>query len=130
MISTRRAKREANQLFRLCQVQELVDENRVREVVKRLITADYRECPAILTHFLRLVRLNRAQHVANIESAIPLSQDMQAAIEDGLHRRYGTPLIAGFVHRPSLIGGMRVRVGWNVYDSTVLAGLDALEKSF
>ena len=35
-----------------------------------------------------------------------------------------------FVENPSLIGGMRVRVGSDVYDGSVKAGLVALEKSF
>jgi F-type H+-transporting ATPase subunit delta len=130
MASTRRAKREAKQIFRLCQVHELLDENRVLQVTQQIVTADYRDCPAILTHFLRLVRLHRAQHTDDIESATSAPADMQAAVEAGLRRRYGTALITGFVHRPSLIGGMRIRVGWDVYDGSVLAGLEALEKSF
>jgi len=130
MISARQAEREAKQLFHLCQAHDLLDENRVRQVVRRVLTAGYRDCPAILTHFLRLIRLDRIQHTANIESATPAAADIQTAVEAGLTRRYGTALITGFVHRPSLIGGMRIRVGWDVYDGSVLAGLEALEKSF
>jgi len=130
MVSTRQAQREAKQLFRLCQVHDLLDENRVRQVVQRIVTAGYRDCPAILTQFLRLVRLDRAQHTATIESATPVPPDFEAAFEAGLARRYGKTLITGFVHCPSLIGGMRIRVGWDVYDGSVLAGLEALEKSF
>src|SRR5215813_11844606 len=104
MISARQAEREAKQLFHLCQAHDLLDENRVRQVVRRVLTAGYRDCPAILTHFLRLIRLDRIQHTANIESATPAAADIQTAVEAGLARRYGTALITGFVHRPSLIG--------------------------
>jgi F-type H+-transporting ATPase subunit delta len=89
-----------------------------------------RECPAILGHFYRLVRLDRAQHTANIESATPLPAELQAAVEASLTRRYGPALITGFDHRPQLIGGMRIQVGCDVYDGSVLGGLEALEKSF
>jgi len=122
--------KKARQLFRLCRVEDVLDENRARQVVQQLVTASHRDCLAILTYFFRLVRLDREQRMANIESATPLPADWQALIEAGLTRRFGPDLIAGFVHRPSLIGGMRIQVGFDVYDGSVLAGLDALEKSF
>ena len=131
MISNKQAKREAKQLFRLCLVNGLARrEPRAASgaaVRRRLVTAN---CPAILAHFLRLVRLDRAQHTANVESATPLSAELQAAIQASLTRRYGPGLTTSFAERPSLIGGMRIQVGSDVYDGSVLAGLAALEKSF
>jgi F0F1-type ATP synthase delta subunit len=35
-----------------------------------------------------------------------------------------------FVQRASLIGGVRIQVGCNLYDGSVLASLAALEKAF
>ncbi len=126
----KRAKREAKQLFRLCLVNSLLDENRVRQVVQRVVAAGHRDCPAVLSHFGRLVKLDLARHAATIESATPLPADLQAAIEAGLTRRYGPGLTSAFAHRPALIGGMRIQVGSDVYDGSVRAGLAALEKSF
>jgi F-type H+-transporting ATPase subunit delta len=126
----KRAKREAKQLFRYCLVNGLLDENRVRNVVQLVVRAGHRNCPAILAHFRRLVKLDLGRHTATVESAAPLSPDFQAAIEAGLIRRYGPGLTAGFAHRPALIGGMRIQVGSDVYDGSVRAGLAALEKSF
>ncbi len=126
----KRARREAKQLFVLCRVNDVLDENRVRHVVQRVVAAEYRDCPAILAHFLRLVKLDRARHTATIESATPLSPDLQAAIQSGLKRRYGPGLTTAFAQRPALIGGMRIQVGSDVYDGSVRAGLAALAKSF
>jgi F-type H+-transporting ATPase subunit delta len=126
----RRAKREAKQLVRLCLVNGLLDENRVRHVVQRVAAAGQRDCPAILSHFRRLVKLDLARHTATIESATPLPEDLQAAIEAGLSRRYGPGLTTAFAERPALIGGMRIQVGSDVYDGSVRAGLAALEKRF
>jgi F-type H+-transporting ATPase subunit delta len=126
----RRAKREAKQLVRLCLVNGLLDENRVRHVVQRVAAAGQRDCPAILSHFRRLVKLDLARHTATIESATPLPADLQAAIQSGLTRRYGPGLTTAFAHRPALIGGMRIQVGSDVYDGSVRAGLAALESSF
>ena len=83
---SKRAKREANQLFRFCLVDGRLDENRVRQVVQRVVAAGHRDCPAILSHFRRLVRLDLARHTATIESATPLPADLQVAVEAGLTR--------------------------------------------
>jgi len=127
---SKRAKREAKQLFRFCLVDGMLDESRVRQVAQRIVAAGRRDCPAILAHFRRLVRLDLARHTATIESATPLPADFQAAIEAGLTRRYGRGLATAFAHRPALIGGMRIQVGSDVYDGSVRAGLAALERSF
>jgi len=77
----KKAKREAKQLFRLCLVNSLLDENRVRDVMQHVVAAGRRDCPAILSHLGRLVKLDLARHTATIESATPLPADLQAAIE-------------------------------------------------
>jgi F-type H+-transporting ATPase subunit delta len=127
---TKRAKREAKELFLLCLVNDSLDEGRVRDVVRRVAAAGPRECPAILSHFTRLVKLELARRTATIESATPLPPDLQASIEAGLTHRYGPGLHTVFVQRPELIGGTRIQVGSDVVDGTVRAGLAALERSF
>ena len=127
---TKKAKREAKQLYRLCLLNGLLDENRVRQVVQRVLATGERDCLSILTHFLRLVNLDFARHTATIESATPLSADLQTAVQNGLAHRYGKGLTTNFAQRPELIGGMRIQVGCDVYDGSVRAGLDALKKSF
>jgi F-type H+-transporting ATPase subunit delta len=127
---TKRAKREAKQLYRFCLVGGLLDENRVRQIVQRAVAISERDCPSILAHFLRLVKLDCAQRTATIESATPLPTDLQTVVRTGLTRRYGPGLTTTFAERPELIGGMRIQVGCDVYDGSVRAGLEALEKSF
>jgi F-type H+-transporting ATPase subunit delta len=130
MISTKRAQREAKQLFRLCLVDGMLEEGRTRQVAQSILTAGYRSCAAILTEFLRLVRLDQTQHAARVESAVPLPPDLRAGIETSLTRRYGPGLTIVFADRPALIGGVRIQVGSNVYDGSILARLTALEKNF
>ena len=127
---TKQAKREAKQLYRLCLVNGLLDENRVRQVVQRVVATGERDCPSILAHFLRLVKLDCAQHTATIESATPLPADLQTIVQTGLAHRYGPGLTTAFAQRPELIGGMRIQVGCDVYDGSVRAGLEALEEKF
>jgi len=127
---TKRAKREAKHLYSVCLVKGLLDESRVRQVVQHLVSSSKRNSSSILAHFLRLVKLDFAQHTAAIESAIPLLANLRTVVQTGLEHLYGPGLTITFVHSPELIGGMRIQVGCDVYDGSVRARLDALEESF
>jgi F-type H+-transporting ATPase subunit delta len=127
---TKKAKREAKQLYRFCLLKGVLDENRARQVAPRLLATGERDCLPILSHFLRLVKLDCAQHAATIESATPLPDDLQSIVQTKLAHRYGLGLTMAFARRPELIGGMRIQVGFDVYDGTVRAALEALKKRF
>ena len=43
---------------------------------------------------------------------------------------YGSKINTSFAHRPTLIGGMRIKVGSDVYDGSLKGALAALEKNF
>ena len=75
----------------------------------------------------RLVRLDRDGHRAIVESATPLPDDLRIDVQAGLARAYGQGLDTSFEVNPRLIGGMRIRVGSDVYDASVRARLAALE---
>lgn len=130
MKTTKQVRREAKQLFRLCLVDGTMDELRVRQVVRGVLESKRRGAHAVLSDFLRLVRLDRTQHTAEVESATPLAADLQASVLAGLEREYGSGMSTSFSQNPALIGGMRIRAGSDVYDGSVKAGLAALEKSF
>jgi F-type H+-transporting ATPase subunit delta len=130
MKTTRQIRREAKRLFRLCLVNGMLDEGRTRQVVQRIIDDKRRGGVALLSHFRRLVKLDCARHTAKVESAVPVPPDLRASIQAGLARAYGPGISASFVHNPGLIGGMRIKVGSDVYDGSVRARLAALEKNF
>ena len=81
---------------------------------------------SVLTAFERLVRLYRDRHTAFVESAVPLSGDMRDGVRAGLTRVYGPALEASFGDDPALIGGIRIKVGSDVYDGSVRSRLAAL----
>ncbi len=130
MKATRRAQRDATDLFRACLVKGLLDETRAREAVRRIIAERPRGYLSILSHFLRLVRLDSSRHSAKVESAKSLSADLQAIVQKSLAAAYGAGLSTTFAENPALIGGMRIQVGSDVYDGSVRARLAALEESF
>jgi F-type H+-transporting ATPase subunit delta len=127
---TKQAKREAKELFRACLADGLLEDNRVRQAVQRVIAARPRGYVAILSHFQRLVKLDLERRTASIESATPLAADLQAKVQAGLSRIYGPGLDTSFTQNPALIGGLRIKVGSDVYDGSVQARLAALQDSF
>jgi F-type H+-transporting ATPase subunit delta len=130
MKATKKNRREATQLFRLCLVSGVLDENRARQVVQHIIAARPRGYLAMLSHFQRLVRLDCARHTAKVESAQALAPALRASVEAGLARAHGPGLSTSFAENPALIGGMRIRVGSDVYDGSVQGRLAALAQSF
>jgi len=130
MKTTKKIRREGKQLFRLCIVNGLLDESRTSEVVKRVIESNRRGHLALLSMFQRWVRLNLAEHTAEVETAAPLPADLRATLQARLENLYGPGTNIQFADRPSLIGGMRVKVGSDVYDGSVQSELAELEKSF
>jgi F-type H+-transporting ATPase subunit delta len=127
---SKQSRRGAKELFRSCLMNGLMDEERARQVVRQVIAAKPRGYVNILTHFQRLVKLDMARRSARIESAVPLSPAMQASVQASLGRVYGPGLNTAFVQNSSLIGGMRIKVGSDVYDGSVQARLAALQESF
>ena len=81
----------------------------------------------MLGELLRLVRLDRDEHRALVESATPLAEDVRIDIQTGLARLYGPELDTSFEINPQLIGGVRIQIGSDVYDGSVRAKLAALE---
>ena len=130
MVTNRKIKRAARRLFNLCRVDGRQDEARIRDVARRVAASRRHGSLPILWEFRRLVRLDREQHTAIVESAAPLTDDVRGSVEAGLTRKYGTAVSTSFALNPSLIGGMRIKVGSHVYDGSVRARLAALRDRF
>ena len=127
---SKQARREAKELFRSCQRDGVLDENRVRQAVRGVIEGKPRGYLGILEHFQRLVKLAVDQRTARVESAVPLPADLQAFVQTGLTKTYGAGLNITFNQDPKLIGGLRIKVGSDVYDGSIRAKLAALQENF
>jgi F-type H+-transporting ATPase subunit delta len=127
---SKQARREAKQLFRVCFQNGLLDEKRVRETVSRVIELKPRGYLEILSHFHRLVKLDVDRRNARIESAVPLAPDLQESIRQKLATLYGAGLSFTFTQNPNLLGGVRIKVGSDVYDGSVQARLNQLQEQF
>ena len=126
---TKQARRDARQLLRACMINAALDENRVRQAVQAVVRDKPRGYLVLLTQFQRLVKLEMARHTARIESATALTPQFQSQVQADLTRRYGAGLNFTFVLNPALLGGLRIQVGGDVYNGSVLGRLTALQES-
>ena len=125
-----KARRLARRLYRLCVVGGTLDDARVRRVVSRAAASGRRGSSAVLHELLRFVRLDRDRHTALVASAEPLPADIQAQVAAGLASTYGAGVTASYAVDPTLIGGMRIKVGSDVFDGSVRSRLAALDARF
>jgi F-type H+-transporting ATPase subunit delta len=130
MKATKKARREATQLFRLCLVNGVLDDARIRQVLQQVIATKPRGYLGTLSYFRRLVELDIARHTAKIESTFTLPAELKTKLQNDLVRIYGAGLSISFAENPALIGGMRIQVGSDVYDGSVRSRLAALERNF
>jgi F-type H+-transporting ATPase subunit delta len=127
---SKQARRDAKTLFRAAQVDGLLDENRARQIVDEVLATKPRGYVAILSHFQRLLKLDEDRRTAKIETAAPLTPEVESGVKTSLEKRYGKGLHFSFAQNPALLGGMRVQVGSDVYDGSVRARLNELEENF
>jgi F-type H+-transporting ATPase subunit delta len=127
---SKRAQRDGRQLFRSCQVNGLLDEDRVRQAVVLLLEQKPRRYLEILVQLHRLVKLDLERREANVESVLPLPAEVQTAVAARIRKLYGEGISITYRQNPALIGGLRIQVGCDLYDGSVRARLDRLAVSF
>lgn len=127
---TKQARRDAKELFRSTFVNGVMDEGKARTAVQKVLEVKPRGYVAILEHFKRLVKLEQDRRAAKVESAVALTPEQQSGVAANLQKLYGNGLNLSFHVNPALVGGLRVRVGSDVYDGSVAARLQELAESF
>src|SRR5688572_28405269 len=126
---TKRARRDAKELFRAAQVNGVLDENKVRQIVDEVLTKRPRGYVAILAEYERHVKLDIDRRSARIETVVPLNPAQQSGVSSALTKRYGPGLTFSFAQNPALIGGMRIKVGSDVYDGSIQSRLAQLQEA-
>ena len=130
MKGSKQSRRDAKQLFQSCQVDGALDEGRVRQAVALLIEKKPRGYFGTLQELQRLVKLDVNNRSARVESAVALSEAQQQEVRASLGRLKGTDVEVEFAESADLIGGMRVKLGDDVYDGSVKTRLSRLAESF
>ena len=121
------AARAARQLLRLSHKDGRLDGDLIKEITSRISAAKPRDYLAMLQEYSILLRLEVEKLEALVESAIELGAQAGNDLVNDLRAKYGEELKAEFKVNPELLGGMRVKVGSDVWDGSVRARLNALK---
>jgi F-type H+-transporting ATPase subunit delta len=125
---SREACRQSKELFDLSIVDGRLDENRLRTIATEIVEKKPRHYVQMLKFITRLTRLEVARHHAVVESATQLSDEKRTEISSNLATKFGK-ITTEFRHSPSLIGGLRVKLGSNVWDGSIQSRLETLKQS-
>ena len=105
-----------------------IDRGKITSLVQSLIAKKPRRYLDILQYYKRLVRLEIEKRHARIESSTQVSPETSARIVENLKKTRGRDLTTEFVLNPELLGGVRIRVGSDVWDGSVRDRLERLQK--
>jgi len=105
-----------------------LDSGRIASIVDSVIARKPRNYVDILKNYRRLLRLELEKRRARIETASEVDPAVKAEIVASLKNKYGGDLTSEFLVNPQLLGGMRIRVGSDVWDGTVRNRLDRLQQ--
>ena len=105
-----------------------LDPGRIASLVDSLIARKPRNYIGVLKNYRRLLRIEVEKRRARIETASEVDRETASRLVTNLKKKYGGDLTAEFVVNPQLLGGMRIRVGSDVWDGSVRNRLERLEQ--
>ena len=104
-----------------------LDAGRISSLVNSLVTQKPRNYISVLKNYKRLLRLEVEKRHATIETASEVDPAIRSQIVANLKSKYGDDLGTDFHVDPQLLGGMRIRVGSDVWDGSVRNRLQRLQ---
>jgi F-type H+-transporting ATPase subunit delta len=84
------------------------------------------QLPAIIRAFRALAAHHRGETTAEVTSAHPLSSDQVDALKQALRERLGRDVAVDCAVDASLLGGLKVRIGSQMIDSSIRTRLNSL----
>lgn len=104
-----------------------LDPGRIASLVDSVIAQKPRNYIDVLKNYKRLLRLEVEKRHATIETASEMDPAIRSEIVSNLKSKYGDDLATEFHVDPQLLGGMRIRVGNDVWDGSVRNRLQRLQ---
>jgi F-type H+-transporting ATPase subunit delta len=124
------ARKVSRQMFRHSFTDGKLDKEKISHMVESLLAEKPRHYSDALKDYQRLLRLEIEKRRAVIESAAPLNDSIANQVLANLRSRYGDDLITEFRTNPELLGGLRIRIGDDVWDGSVKNRLQKLQEQF
>ena len=120
----------ARRLFGLCQSEGRLDDSKLRQVIAGLVESKVRDYRSILAALQRLTRIDLDRRKVLIESAVEMDEPTRQRVVAGLTEKYGSDLEIRHQVNPALLGGLRIRVGDDVFDGSVQGRIDRFASAF
>ena len=117
----------AKQLYQASFTDGRLDGSKIRGLASSVIETKPRHYVDVLKSYHRLIRLETERHHAHIESATALDKDTATRITNDLKARFGSDLAITFSVNPEFIGGLRIKIGSDVWDSSIKTRLQRLQ---
>jgi F-type H+-transporting ATPase subunit delta len=93
-------------------------------LVDQALAGSHRSFHAAVTNYQKVAAATYGEGVARVSVARELSPAQVTRLQEALSRQYDRPVHLNIEVDPATIGGMRVEIGDDVIDGTVLARLD------
>ena len=127
MKARKEARKGAQILFAAVHTDGRLDQSKVRAALAEVVARKPSFQSEILKELQRLVRLELESRSAQVQTATELSSEDRNNIITSLQKRFGADVSAAFSVNPELIAGIRLKVGSDVYDSSVRERLARLQ---
>lgn len=105
-----------------------LDSGKISSIIDLVTTRKPRSYVDVLKNYRRLLRLEVEKRRAQIETASEMDPATQSEVVTNLKKKYGSDLAPEFAVNPELLGGMRIRVGNDVWDGSVRNRLERLRQ--
>ncbi|HXM26625.1 MAG TPA: F0F1 ATP synthase subunit delta [Chthoniobacterales bacterium] len=128
MRTSREAGRTSRQMLKLSLTDGKLDQQKVSRMVQTVLSEKPRHYAEVLKSYQRLVRLEVERRHVVVESAIALNSQVKDQVLTRLKARYGDDLTTEFRTNAILLGGLRIKVGDDVWDGSVRHRLNALQE--
>jgi F-type H+-transporting ATPase subunit delta len=128
MKATKEARKVSRLLLRNSYTSGKLDEEKISHMVQSVLAAKPRHYVDMLKDYERLLHLEVEKRRAVIESATPLNRSLGDRIIENLRARYGDDLTTEFRTNPELLGGLRIKIGNDVWDGSVKSRLSQLQE--
>lgn len=129
MTRDKKIRKLAKKLVELSKEDGVVTEPRVAEVLTGLKEIGLRHKGIVLKTYLYYIRKAMADQTALVFTPGELSAEAVAALEANFSKLYSRSITAVIQNDPSLIAGVRVRIGDDLYDASIAGRLHRLAEN-
>ena len=130
MRNSREARRLSRQLVKLSFTDGKLDQEKITKMVGSLVTEKPRHYVEVLKDYQNLIRLEIQKRQATVESAVEIDQGLKDKIAANLRSRYGDDVTVSYKLNSDLLGGLRIKIGDDVWDGSVRQRLNRLQQQF